>query len=102
MREIYGQETAQRLGDARWIQEMTERDLVLFSKDARIKTVHQDAVVAARAKVFLLPDQGIRADHMIARYVTHKYRIAARARKDGPYVYMVRPKALERFRRSVA
>lgn len=98
MHEEYGLTVAQQLDDTQWIPEMTAKNYVLLSKDKRIRTTHREAVVAAAARVFLLPDQSMRGKDMAARYVGHRYRIAARSRKDGPHIYMVGPKKLEPFK----
>jgi len=92
MAEMYGQEAAQQLEDPKWIHEMTEQGLVLFSKDARIRTMHVADVIAAKARAFLLPDQQqVSAKAMIARYVNAKHKIAVRSQKRGPCIYMVGP-----------
>lgn len=99
MAEMYGNAKAQALDDPVWIREMSELGLVLFSKDARIRSSHLDAVIAAEARVFLLPDQhGARARDMIARYVNARFAIAERSRKRGPFVYMVGPRRLDKVR----
>lgn len=89
MREEYGQELGQKLPDPDWIHEMTEKGLVLLSKDAQIRKVHADDVVSANARVFLIPDQQSPAAAMIERYVNSASRIARAARQSGPFIYMV-------------
>jgi hypothetical protein len=99
MAEMYGQEEAQELEDPRWIREMTEQGLVLFSKDARIRTMHRADVIEAKASVFLLPDQQeVTAKEMVARYANAKNKIAVRAQKRGPFIYMVGPRELTKVK----
>jgi hypothetical protein len=94
---MYGNETAEAVEDPAWIHEISELGLVLLSKDARIKSLHAQDVIAAEARVFLLPDQQqAPAKAMIARYVNAKNKIAVRSQKRGPFIYMVGPKNLEK------
>ena len=97
MREVYGQEEAVELGDPTWIADMTDCGLVLFSKDAQIRKTHACDVLACGAQAFLLPEQGISAKEQIARYTRVRFKVAMRARRAGPYVYMVRPADLDHF-----
>jgi hypothetical protein len=102
MTDYYGEQEAQRLPDVEWIPDVTGAGFVIFSKDSGLKTSpERDAVVACGARVFLLPDAQAPARHMIERYVANRFRIARRARRPGPYIFMVRPDRLERVDRRV-
>jgi hypothetical protein len=98
MSETYDPDVGQNIDDPEWIAEMADCRLVLLSKDARIKKVHVDAVIAAEARVFLLPEQGLPAREMIARYTNAKHQIAVRCQKRGPFIYMVGPTRLDRVK----
>lgn len=91
MAEVYDSDVAQALDDPDWIKEMTDCDLVLLSKDKSIRTDHVETVIATGARLFLLPDQKHPAKVMIERYVSARYKIAMRAKKPGPFIFMVGP-----------
>jgi len=97
MAEVYGQAEAQSLDDPDWIRDMTECGLVLLSKDAKIRSEHVGEVIDCRGRVFLLPEQRTKAEDQIARYVDFKHKVAHRARKPGPLIYMMGPKGPEKW-----
>lgn len=94
MSAVYGHEVSEALEDPPWIEEMSGRGLVLLSKDARIRSAHLDVVVESKARLFLLPEQGLSGRAMSSRFVNSKHGIAVRSKKRGPFIYMVGPKKL--------
>lgn len=97
MREVYGESTAQKLADVRWLKKCGREGWVVFSKDKALRltdTEENRAVCQYEIRGFILPDQSMKEADQIARYVTNRYRIALRARKPGPYLYAVEPNAL--------
>lgn len=96
MSAVYGEARAQELDDVEWIPEAVEPGWVIFSKDIGLTTdPERDKIIEWSARVFLVPDTQAKAATLIQRYVDNRHRIALRARKRGPYICKVRPKALE-------
>jgi hypothetical protein len=86
----------QQTPDPDWIEYAGSRGLAAFSKDAAIKRVHSAAIRKHKAVVFLLPDQSMSGTAQATRFLENKFRIAMKASKGGPAIYMVRPAAIER------
>jgi predicted nuclease of predicted toxin-antitoxin system len=86
----------QQTPDPEWIAYAATHGLVAFSKDAALKRDHSHAVRVHEAVVFLLPDQSMSGTAQATRYLENKFRIAMKASKGGPAIYMVRPRSVER------
>jgi hypothetical protein len=87
----------QMISDPEWIEYAAKNNLVAFSKDAALKRDHTHAVREQAAVVFLLPDQSMSGIDQATRYLENKFRIAMKARKAGPAIYMVHPRRVERI-----
>lgn len=85
----------QYTSDPDWIQYAAELDLVSFSKDAALKRDHSNAIQQYKGVVFLIPDQSMSGVAQATRYLEHKYRIAMKAKKGGPAIYMVYANSVE-------
>jgi hypothetical protein len=96
MADHYSEQVGQRLPDPQWIREMSAAGLVLLSKDHAVRHDHRDVIVSCEAKVFLLPDQSSAAADQAARIVFHRHRIALKAQRRGPMIYILRPKTIDR------
>lgn len=96
MAERYTEHVGQRLPDPQWIEEMSAAGLVLLSKDKAMRHDHREVIVRSQAKVFLLPDQSSSAVAQAERIVIHRHRIALKARRQGPMIYILRSGNLER------
>lgn len=96
MSEVF-EDDGQFIPDDEWIAYVAANGLVAFSKDAAIRRAHMDDVDATGAIVFLIPDQQMSGLAQATRFAENRYRIAQRAAKGGPGVYMVRPKSVERL-----
>lgn len=97
MREVYGEPTAQKLADARWLKKCGKEGWVVFSKDKALRkrgTEEHRAVLKYEIRGFILPDQQMKEADQIKRYVDNCHRIAQRSKKRGPYLYPVIEKGL--------
>lgn len=98
MAEVYTENVGQRKDDVDWIPEIAGRGLPILSKDNGLKSdPERQAIIDSAARVFLLPDTQRPAVEQTARFVYHRYRIALRCHRDGPYIYLLFPKKLEHF-----
>ncbi len=98
MAEVYTEKVGERKADVDWIPEIASRGLPILSKDNALKSdPERQAIIDSAARVFLLPDTQRPAVEQIARFVHHRYRIALRCRRDGPYIYLLFPKKVEHF-----
>ena len=95
MAEVF-ENDGQDISDGDWIKYIARAGLVGFSKDAQIRRAHADDVREHGATVFLLPDQQMPGLAQATRFLENRYRIAIRAARGGPAIYMVRPRAVER------
>lgn len=82
--------------DPEWIKYAADNGLVALSKDAALKRDHTKAVQEHRAIVFLIPDQSMPGTAQATRFLDHKFRMAMRARKAGPAIYMLYRNSVER------
>lgn len=98
MAGFYGEQVGQSItGDTRWIADIAAEGLVIFSKDNdSLCGLHRPDIEEHRAKVFIFPRADASGTTMAERFVKHRYRIAARASKDGPMIYRLYPDELKR------
>jgi hypothetical protein len=96
MAEVYGERPGQRKADTAWIPDVTLRGWVIFSKDnALCSGEERECIIGCGARVFLLPERQMAGSEQVARFVKHRFRIARRARRAGPYIYKLYPQAPE-------
>jgi len=90
MEDLYGEETAQRLADRTWIQDVAELGLVIYSKDDGLRSDPEvSAIKGSGAKVFLLPNAQMTGEEQIGRYISHQHRISLRAKKRGCGIWIL-------------
>lgn len=94
--EVYGETEEEKVADERWITEATASGWVLLMKDEsiRMKPAERDAILAARARAFVVTNQAINGQRLAEHYVVNQHRIVQRCRKPGPYivgVYLEKP-----------
>jgi PIN domain-containing protein len=85
------------LDDVVWIREQTELGRVLLTKDRQIRRneAEKEAVQASSARMFTIPKASLTGAQMADRLVRNRHRIAQRARRPGPYIYLVHEHGLE-------
>lgn len=88
--EMYGEKPGQFVSDEQWIRETTGRGLVCISKDRKsLLGIHLPTIRKVRAKIFIMAGQQLRAEEQIDRLTRHRFKIAQKAAKRGPMVYVV-------------
>ena len=91
MWSVYGPSAEQRVDDETWIRESAAKGSVLLTRDARIRYVRseREAIERAQAKVFRVARGALTAEQQVSWIKNNLNRILHRARKPGPYVYVV-------------
>jgi hypothetical protein len=82
--------------DPVWISEASERAWVALTKDLNILRDHRAELATSTLRVFALTNANLTGPQMAERVTANINRILQRARKAGPYVYVIHPKRLER------
>lgn len=96
---VYGDDAEERIDDVTWISDAAALDWILLTKDRGIRyvDVERDALTEAGARIFCISRADLSADVMIEWLVTNMNRILQRARKPGPYIYMVYEDRIEKY-----
>jgi hypothetical protein len=99
MFEVYGHQMAQRLDDPPWIEDATKKDQAILSKDQQLRYQPEprDAILNARARVFILAKAELKGEDQVAWFLNNKTRIFRACRKPGPYIYRVYEKRIEHW-----
>jgi hypothetical protein len=97
--ERYGVPADQDITDERWLRDSGERGEVVFMKDARVRfnPAEKAAIVEFRVRGFCLARRDLPAAEMAARFLRSMPRIALACEDDGPFVYAVHEKRIERL-----
>lgn len=80
---------AQDIDDEVWLSEGASRGWFLLSKDEAIKRRDDEAAAVGSSLLFVLSNQQLRADEMVAVLDHHRHRIEQRIRRGVPGVYVV-------------
>jgi hypothetical protein len=99
MREHYGKIGAQRVADTEWIELTAQRGWIAFHKDAAIRRnlVEQMAVTRFGARMFCVPNANLTAAEAAKRFTRNIRAIEAAAEADGPFIYSVHTRTVERL-----
>lgn len=99
MREHYGEVVGQRVADATWIALTAERGWIAFHKDDNIRRneLERRVVLASRARMFCIPRADISAEEAAARYLDNLDSIRLAAQSEGPFIYSVLRRRIERL-----
>jgi PIN like domain len=85
-----------RFLDENWIPEVTQRGLVILSKDGFRWPHERMAIAESGARVFMIPNANLRAEYMIERFVASREAIWAHCEEAGPFLFSVHPTSLHR------
>jgi hypothetical protein len=85
----------QRVADDDWIRRADEHGWIAITKDYAIIRDHVDALARTNLRVFSFNSANLTGDEMATRVETHLNRILQRARKPGPFVYVIGAEGLE-------
>jgi hypothetical protein len=99
MREHYGEALGQATADPDWIRLTADMGWIGFHKDAAIRRNEPErrAVIAARARLFCVPQANITAAAVAERYVTNLRAIARACEQPGPFIYGVYRDSIRRL-----
>jgi hypothetical protein len=89
--EHYGVPADEQVADVDWIEEAARQGWPILMKDKRIRhrPAEIDAVVAHKARCFVITRGDLLSAEMVNRFVTNKTAIFAAAAETGPYIYSV-------------
>lgn len=98
--EHYGVPADEQVADVDWIKEAAERGWPILMKDKRIRHRHaeREAVIAHRARCFVITRGDLSSADMVSRFVANKIAILTAAAKPGPYIYSVQVGQISRLR----
>jgi hypothetical protein len=89
--EHYGVPADEQVGDVDWIEEAARQERI------RHRPAEIDAVVAHKARCFVITRGDLPSAEMLNRFVANKTAIFAVARGHGPYIYSVQIDRLSRL-----
>lgn len=97
--EHYGIPADERVADTDWIQEAAKRGWPILMKDKRIRhrPAEINAVVAHKARCFVITRGDLPSAEMVNRFVANKTAILTVAAGPGPYIYSVQTDRLSRL-----
>ena len=97
--EHYGIPADEGIADTEWLGLAGRNGWAMFLKDARIRsrTVEREAVEAFSVRCFCISRQDLTAPQMAERYFTHLDAITAACAEDGPFIYAVHERRIERL-----
>ena len=93
--DVYPGGTDQAVSDDEWIARASDQNWIALTKDYAIIRGHTAALAASTLRVFALSNAQLTGPQMADRYDDNLNRILLRARKRGPYVYVVNPAGVE-------
>lgn len=95
---VYGERTAQGLGDEVWLRDAGARGWVVQRQRDSPPAAERDALIEAGVRVFCLTSAELRGAEQIERFVTNLDRILRQASSEpGPYIYGVYKDRIERL-----
>lgn len=95
MAEIYPGGLDQRVDDPTWISLASAEGWLALTKDAAIVRHHEEALRSSTLRVFALDNSNLTGPEMAERFRSHLGRIIQRARKPGPYLYVIHSERIE-------
>lgn len=96
---VYGDDAEERIDDEIWISDAAAMNWILLTKDRGLRyvDVEREAMIQAGARVFCVSRSDLTAEVMIEWLLRHKNRIVQRARKPGPYIYMIYEDRIDKY-----
>lgn len=92
--DVYGPQREQALGDDEWISDSATNGWICLTRDEL--RIHRETILRSGARIFRLGRGARTAADQIAWIRTNLGRIERAARRPGPYVYVIRERAIER------
>lgn len=97
--EHYGIPADEGVADTEWLELAGRNGWAVFLKDARIRsrTVEREVVETFSVRCFCISRQDLTGEQMAERYLTHLDAIAEACADDGPFIYAVQERRIERL-----
>lgn len=95
MVELYPDGQDQQTGDDTWICDVSDLGYVALTKDSRLIRDHLEALHLSTLRLFTIDSARITGPAMADRVDRHLNRVLQRARKHGPYAYVLHDKRVE-------
>lgn len=95
MVDVYPGGADQWISDDEWIVNASDQNWIALTKDYAIIRDHSAALTTSTLRVFALNNAHLTGPQMADRYNDNLNRILLRARKPGPYVYVVNASGIE-------
>lgn len=96
MADVYPLGSDQRVTDPEWIERANRDGWVALTKDASIIRDHRDVLAETTLRVFAFNNANLTGPELVARLEANFNRILQRAKKPGPYVWVIAPDRLQR------
>ena len=96
MADVYPDGTDQRTTDPEWIRRADREGWVALTKDPSIVRDHRDVLAETTLRVFAFNNASLTGQEMADRLGYNFNRILQRAKKPGPYVWIIKPNGLQR------
>lgn len=97
--EHYGIPADEAIVDTEWLELAGRNGWAVFLKDARIRsrTVERQTVETFSVRCFCISNQNLAAPLMAERYLAHLDAITQACVEDGPFIYAVHERRIERL-----
>jgi hypothetical protein len=97
--EHYGVPADEQVADVDWIEEAARQGWPILMKDKRIRhrQAEIEAVVAHRARCFVITRGDLPSAQMVNRFLANRAAIFAAVAGTGPYIYSVQLDRLSRL-----
>jgi len=95
MAEFYPDGSDQRIADDQWIADVSAIGHVALTKDTNLIRDHRSVLGRSTLRLFAIDTAKLTGPEMAERVDRHLDRILLRARKPGPYAYVIHKEDLE-------
>ena len=98
LEDVFGSDAdGQKTHDDVWIERCVEEGWIVLSKDREsLLGLHRPTIDRLGAKVFILTRADLSGREQVERIVDNQHRIALKASKPGPMIWLVRRDRLDR------
>ena len=96
MADVYPDDTDQRTTDPEWIRRADREGWVALTRDPSSVRDHRDVLAETTLRVFAFNNASLTGKEMADRLGYNFNRILQRAKKPGPYVWIIKPNGLQR------
>lgn len=95
MAELYPEGADQHVADDQWIADVSALGYVALTKDTNLIRGHRRALMRSQLRLFAIDTAKLTGAQMADRVDRHLNRMLQRARRPGPYAYVIHQDGLE-------